>query len=234
MVSQHENEEQCQIIPDYSHDFVSGLAVEFQLSWLFLWLFLFISLNIPNYAQLFLLWHNYAHNRSRSNGHSLGNQLPQERAIAWRGPEARCPLRFRIGHQTPDRRWKESVVLCCLCLSALQVGIIRITWIKIIVIIGIIEIIGMIGMIEIISKSCLSTRRWGPNLQMALCVKDELLRDGWTPLFFPLPVSTRKQCQFWGPKIFQQHKSVIQDKLEKNPCHNCTGIASANVDRTTA
>ena len=31
------NEEQYQIIPDYSHDFASGPAVETQLSWLFLW-----------------------------------------------------------------------------------------------------------------------------------------------------------------------------------------------------
>ena len=32
MVSKHENEEQCQFIPDYTHEFASGLAVETQLS----------------------------------------------------------------------------------------------------------------------------------------------------------------------------------------------------------
>ena len=79
MVSKHENEEQCQIIPDYSHDFAIGPAVETQLSWLFLSLFLII----PNYSY-------YAHNKSRSNGHSLGNQPPQARAIACRGPEDQC------------------------------------------------------------------------------------------------------------------------------------------------
>ena len=40
---------------------------ETQLSWLFLWLFLII----PNYSY-------YAHNPSRSNGHSVGNQLPKK------------------------------------------------------------------------------------------------------------------------------------------------------------
>ena len=67
-------------------------------------------------------------------------------------------------------------------MSALQVGIIRIIKIiRIIVIISIIKIIGIIGItgiIEILAKSCLSTRRWGPSLQAALSVTDELLRDG--------------------------------------------------------
>ena len=82
--------------------------------------------------------------RSRSNRHSLGNHLPQARAIACRGPEDHCHLLFHIGQQTPGRQWKESVVFCSLCLSALPLGIIRI--IKIIVkinIIGIIEILVM-------------------------------------------------------------------------------------------
>ena len=85
MVSRHGNQGQCKIIPNYSHDFASGPAVETELSWLFLWLFLII----PNYSY-------YAHNPRRSNGNSLGNQLPQKRAIACRGPENHCPLRFGI------------------------------------------------------------------------------------------------------------------------------------------
>ena len=138
MVSKHGNKEQCQFIPDCTvictHVFASGPAVETQLSWLFLWLFLII----PNYSY-------YAYNPNRSNGHSLGNQLPQKRAIACRGPEDHCPLLCCMGQQIPGNPgywWKESVVFCCLCLSALQLGIIRI--IKIIVIIGIIEIISKI------------------------------------------------------------------------------------------
>ena len=45
--------------------------------------------------------------------------------------------------------------------------------------------------------------------------------------------STRKQCQFWNAfdsQIFLQHNSVIQDKLEQNPCQN--SIGSANLNRT--
>ena len=71
----------------------------------------------------------------------------QQRAIACRGPDDHCHLLFRISQQTPGRRWKESVVFCCLCLSSLQLGIIRrIRTIRIIMIINI------IGIIEIISK----------------------------------------------------------------------------------
>ena len=57
MMSKHGNEEQFeeQIIPEYSHDFTSGQAIETLLSWLFLWLFLIIPLIIPNFFQLFLL-----------------------------------------------------------------------------------------------------------------------------------------------------------------------------------
>ena len=31
----------------------------------------------------------------------IRQEPPQERTIAYRGPEDRCPLRFRIGQQTP-------------------------------------------------------------------------------------------------------------------------------------
>ena len=147
MVSKRRNQGPCQITPDYPHDFASGPAVEIQLSWLFL--------NIPNYSY-------YAHNPSRSNGHSSGNQLPQKRAIACRGPDDHCPLRFRIGQRIPGRRWKESVLLCCLCLSALLFGIIRIM-----------KIIMIIGTLEIISKIF-------PEHQ-ALAPLGAALRDGWTP-----------------------------------------------------
>ena len=41
----------------------------------------------------------------------LGNQLLQARAIASRGPEDHCKLRFRIGQQTADRQWKERMVV---------------------------------------------------------------------------------------------------------------------------
>ena len=47
MLSKDGNEEQCQIIPDYFHDFASGPVVETQLSWLFHWLFLIFALIIP-------------------------------------------------------------------------------------------------------------------------------------------------------------------------------------------
>ena len=172
MVSKHWNEGQCQFIPDYTPESASGLAVETQLSWLFLWLFLIIPLIIlfiPNYSY-------YAHIRSRSYCHSLGNQLPQERAIACRGPEDHCPLWFHFGQQPPGRRWKESVVFCCLCLSALQLGIIRIIQIiKIIVIIGISKIISIIEIIEIISKISPEHQALKAELAGARCVTDELL-----------------------------------------------------------
>ena len=58
---------------------------------------LIIPLIIPNYSQ----YSYYAHNPSRSIGHSLGNQLPHKRAIACRDPEDHCPLLFRIGQQIP-------------------------------------------------------------------------------------------------------------------------------------
>ena len=105
----------------------------FDYSQIFVWLFLII----PNYSFC-------PHNRSRSNGHLLGNQLQQPRAVACRGPEDHCHLRFRIGQQTPGRWWKERVVFCCLCLSVVQLGIRRIIRITV--------IINIIGIIEIISK----------------------------------------------------------------------------------
>ena len=129
--------------------------METQLSWIFLWLFLII----PNYS-------SYAHNPSRFIGHSLENQLPQKKSNRLQnsctGPDDHCPLRFRIGQRIPGWWWKERVVFCCLCLSALQLGIIRI--IKIIVIIGI------IGIIEIIIKILPEHQALGAAL-----------RDGWTP-----------------------------------------------------
>ena len=141
MVSKHENEELCQIIPDYTHDFASCPTVEAQLSGLILWLFLIIPLIIPNYSFNYVLncpdgvqarksnhsllfpwlfpwlfpiipnYSSHGDNRRRSHGHSLGNQRLQKRAIACRGPEVRCPLLFHRGQQIPDRRWKESAVL---------------------------------------------------------------------------------------------------------------------------
>ena len=141
MVSKHRNQRQCQIIPDYSHDFAYGPAVETQLSWL--------CLIIPNYSY-------YAHNPSRSNGHSLGNELRQKKSN--RLQRSRRPLPFTISHRSaiPGWRWKGRVMICWLCLSALQLGII-----------GIIKIISII---EIISKILPEHQALGAAL-----------RDGWTP-----------------------------------------------------
>ena len=85
MVSKHGNKEQCQFIPDCTHVFASGPAVETQLSWLFLWLFLII----PNYSY-------YAHNPSRSIANSLGNQLPHKKSNSLQ--RSRRPLSFTISH----------------------------------------------------------------------------------------------------------------------------------------
>ena len=140
MVSQHGNEEQCQIIPDYSHDF-AGPAVETQLSRLFLRLFPII----PNYSY-------YGHNRSRCNGHSVGiQQSKKEQSLA----EVPKTIALHIFASVSILRAGDGKKVWCFVVYAypLQLGIIRI--IKIIAIISIIEIIsiiGITGIIQIISK----------------------------------------------------------------------------------
>ena len=70
MVSKHGNQEQYQIIPNYSHDFASGPAVETKLNKLFLWLFLIIPLTIAIYSfrfQLFL-WLGCSNRNRRKAG----------------------------------------------------------------------------------------------------------------------------------------------------------------------
>ena len=92
-----------------------------------------------------------------SNVHSLGNQLLQARAIACRGPEDHCKLRFRIGQQRLSRiacpapvlrtgNGKKAWCFCWICLSAQQLGKIRIIRIVAMPAMNTIEII------EIISK----------------------------------------------------------------------------------
>ena len=63
--------------------------------------------------------------------------------------------------------------------------------------------------------------------RLILIIFDRLLERVGTQALQP-------QCKFWNAfdSIFLQHNSVIQDKLEQNPCQS--GIGSADLNRTLA